>query len=114
MQMWRQQISSVLSGAPLKRGTAAYWLWSFGGIVLLPVFGCLLLLPLRAAVSPTDVAMLLLLWISVMALLFGKTPALLTTLWSVLLLNWCFVPPYYTLDVHDTDNFISFFVMAVS
>ncbi len=107
-----QQISSVLSGAPLKPGTAAYWLWSFGGVVLLPVLGCLLLLPLRAAVSSTDVAMLLLLWISAMALLFGKTPALLTTLWSVLLLNWCFVPPYYTLDVHDTSNFISFFVMA--
>ena len=110
--MWWQQISSVLSGAPVKPGTAVYWLWSFGGVVLLPVLGCLLLLPLRAAVSPTDVAMLLLLWISAMALLFGKTPALLTTLWSVLLLNWCFVPPYYTLDVHDTDNFISFFVMA--
>ncbi len=87
-------------------------LWSFAGIVLLPALGCLLLLPLRQAISPTDVAMLLLLWISAMALQFGKTPALLTTFCSVLLLNWCFVPPYYTLDVHDTSNFISFFVMA--
>ncbi len=87
-------------------------LWSVSGILLLPALGCLLLLPLREAISPTDVAMLLLLWISAMALQFGKTPAMLTTLWSVLLLNWCFVPPYYTLNVHDISNFISFFVMA--
>lgn len=107
-----QQFSSVLAGKPVKPDTTAYWLWSGVGILLLPLFGCLLLLPLRTAISPTDVAMLMLLWVSAMALQFGKTPALLTTLWSVLLLNWCFVPPYYTLDVHDTDNFISFFVMA--
>lgn len=107
-----QQFSSVLAGKPVKPDTTAYWLWSGVGILLLPLFGCLLLLPLRSAISPTDVAMLMLLWVSAMALQFGKTPALLTTLWSVLLLNWCFVPPYYTLDVHDTDNFISFFVMA--
>ena len=107
-----QQFSSVLAGTPVKPDTTAYWLWSGVGILLLPLFGCLLLLPLRSAISPTDVAMLMLLWVSAMALQFGKTPALLTTLWSVLLLNWCFVPPYYTLDVHDTDNFISFFVMA--
>jgi K+-sensing histidine kinase KdpD len=107
-----QQFSSVLAGTPVKAATTAYWLWSCGGILLLPLLGCVLLLPLRGAVSPTDVAMLMLLWISAMALQFGKTPALLTTLWSVLLLNWCFVPPYYTLDVHDTNNFISFFVMA--
>ncbi len=107
-----QQFSSVLAGTPVKSDTTAYWLWSGGGVLLLPLVGCLLLLPLRSAISPTDVAMLMLLWVSAMALQFGKTPALLTTLWSVLLLNWCFVPPYYTLDVHDTDNFISFFVMA--
>lgn len=88
------------------------WLGWGAGILVLPALGCLLLLPLRQAISSTDVAMLLLLWISAMALQFGKTPAMLTTLWSVLLLNWCFVPPYYTLDVHDTNNFISFFVMA--
>ena len=87
-------------------------LWSVSGILLLPVLGCLLLIPLREAISPTDVAMLLLLWISAMALQFGKAPAMLTTIWSVLLLNWCFVPPYYTLNVHDISNFISFFVMA--
>lgn len=87
-------------------------LWSVSGILLLPALGCLLLLPLREAISSTDVAMLLLLWISAMALQFGKTPAMLTTIWSVLLLNWCFVPPYYTLNVHDVSNFISFFVMA--
>lgn len=90
--------------------TSGFGLWSVAGILLLPALGCLLLLPLRGAVSPTDVAMLMLLWISAMALQFGKAPAMLTTLWSVLLLNWCFVPPYYTLVVHDTKNLISFLV----
>ena len=45
-------------------------LWSVSGILLLPALGCLLLIPLREAISSTDVAMLLLLWISAMALQF--------------------------------------------
>ncbi|WP_306522324.1 DUF4118 domain-containing protein [Rheinheimera sp.] len=79
---------------------------------LLPVLLTALLIPLREQISSTDVAMLQLVWISWMAQRYGKTLAIATTLVSVLVLNWCFVPPYYTLDVHDTRNLISFVVMA--
>lgn len=79
---------------------------------LLPVLFTAMLIPLREQISSTDVAMLQLVWISWMAQRYGKTLAIATTLVSVLALNWCFVPPYYTLDVHDTRNLISFVVMA--
>lgn len=95
-------------------------LWLFSGnswrgwfsATLLPVLFTAMLIPLREQISSTDVAMLQLVWISWMAQRYGKTLAIATTLVSVLALNWCFVPPYYTLDVHDTRNLISFVVMA--
>ena len=79
---------------------------------VLPVLFTALLIPIREQISSTDVAMLQLVWISWMAQRYGKTLAIASTLVSVLALNWCFVPPYYTLDVHDTRNLISFVVMA--
>lgn len=87
--------------------------WRYLAALLVPLAGSLLLLPLRPYLSPTDIAMLMLVWVSLLALEFGALPALLTTVISVLLLNWYYVPPYYTLDVHDSANLVSFVVMAV-
>jgi len=81
------------------------------GTVVIPVLITVLLLPLRDFISPTDVAMLQLLWIAWMAQQFGKSWAIATTVLSVGLLNWCFVAPYYTLHVDDSSNLISFMVM---
>lgn len=81
------------------------------GTVIVPVLITLLLLPLRDLISPTDVAMLQLLWIAWMAQQFGKRWAIATTVLCVGLLNWCFVTPYYTLHVDDSSNMISFLVM---
>jgi len=87
--------------------------WRYLAAFAVPLAGSLLLLPLRSYLSPTDIAMLMLLWVCAMALQFGAVPALLTTLISVLALNWYYVPPYYTLDVHDSANLLSFVVMSV-
>lgn len=87
--------------------------WRYLAAFAVPLAGSLLLLPLRPYLSPTDIAMLMLLWVCAMALQFGAVPALLTTLISVLALNWYYVPPYYTLDVHDSANLLSFLVMSV-
>lgn len=87
--------------------------WAYLAALLSPLAGSLLLLPLRPLLSPTDIAMLMLLWVSLLALEFGAAPALLSTVISVLLLNWYYVPPYYTLDVHDSGNIVSFVVMSV-
>lgn len=81
------------------------------GTGLIPVLITVLLLPLRDFISPTDVAMLQLLWIAWMAQQFGKSWAIATTVLCVGLLNWCFVAPYYTLHVDDSSNLISFMVM---
>lgn len=83
------------------------------GTFVLPLVIVLLCLPLRDWISPTDVAMLQLLWVAWQAQHYGWRWAALTTLVSVLLLNWCFVPPYYTFDVHDASFFISFVVMLL-
>lgn len=88
------------------------WPAALTGTVLIPLLLAWLLLPLRSSISVTDIAMLQLLWIACMAYRFGKGWALSTTLLSVLLLNWNFVPPFNTLHVHDASNLISFVVMA--
>jgi len=89
-----------------------YWP-ELAGTFLLPLLIVLLCLPLRDWISPTDVAMLQLLWVAWQAQQYGWRWASLTTLVSVLILNWCFVPPYYTFDVHDASFFISFLVMVL-
>lgn len=89
------------------------YLPELAGTLLLPLVIVLLCLPLRDWISPTDVAMLQLLWVAWQAQHYGWRWASGTTLVSVLLLNWCFVPPYYTFDVHDASFFISFVVMVL-
>lgn len=89
------------------------YLPELAGTFVLPLVIVLLCLPLRDWISPTDVAMLQLLWVAWQAQQYGWQWASLTTLVSVLLLNWCFVPPYYTFDVHDASFFISFVVMTL-
>jgi len=88
------------------------WPAALTGTVFIPLLLAWLLLQLRSSISITDIAMLQLLWIALMAYRFGKGWALATTLLSVLLLNWNFVPPYNTLHVQDASNLISFVVMA--
>jgi len=81
------------------------------GTIVVPALITVLLLPLRDFISPTDVAMLQLVWIAWMAQQFGKRWSIATTVICVGLLNWCFVVPYYTLHVDDPSNLISFLVM---
>lgn len=96
----------------MRRTLLSGWPAALMGTVLVPLLLAVLLLQLRTRISVTDIAMLQLLWIALMAYHFGKGWALATTLLSVLLLNWNFVPPYNTLHVHDASNVISFVVMA--
>lgn len=84
---------------------------ALAGTVVVPALITVLLLPLRDFISPTDVAMLQLVWIAWMAQQFGKSWSIATTVLCVGLLNWCFVAPYYTLHVDDPSNLISFLVM---
>ena len=77
-------------------------------ILLLVAAGCFLL---RSRLNPTDVAMVLLLADVFVATRYRQGPALLTALFSIVIFDFVFVPPYYTLNVHDTAYFLTFGVM---
>lgn len=80
---------------------------------VVPLLIALALLPARALATTTDVAMLQLLWVTWVAQYAGQRWAVICTLNSVLLLNFLFVEPYYTLFVHHGDYLITFIVMLL-
>jgi two-component system sensor histidine kinase KdpD len=70
-------------------------------------------LALRPVLRTTDVAMLLLLGVVAVAARSSLGPALLASALSILAFNFGFVPPYYSLAVHDTAYLLTFAVMFV-
>lgn len=91
-----------------------YVLWQLMLLALIvPVLIALMLLPGRDFLTTTDVAMLQLLWVTWMAQQAGQRWAVITTVNSVLLLDWFFVEPYNTLYVHQIDYLITFIVMLL-
>ncbi len=72
--------------------------------------GCL---ALRSRLTTVDVAMLLLLGVVVVATRYRRGPSLLASLLSIGAFDFLFVPPYYTLDVHDAAYLLTFIVMLV-
>jgi len=91
--------------------------YAIGQLLLLtlvvPLLIALVLLPARALLTTTDVAMLQLLWVTWIAQQTGQRWAIITTINSVLLLDVLFVEPYYTLYVHQVDYLITFIVMLL-
>jgi two-component system sensor histidine kinase KdpD len=79
-------------------------------VLLLAVGGCLVL---RSRLNPTDVAMVLLLADVFVASRYHQGPALLAALLSIVIFDFAFVPPYYTLDASDSAYFLTFGVMLV-
>lgn len=80
---------------------------------MVPLLITLALLPARALLTTTDVAMLQLLWVTWIAQQAGQRWAIITTINSVVLLDFLFVAPYYTLYVHHIDYLITFIVMLL-
>ena len=93
------------------RNYSQWQLWLLA--VAVPLIIVLALLPARALLTTTDVAMLQLLWVTWIAQQAGQRWAIITTVSSVLLLDWFFVTPYYTLYVHHIDYLITFIVMLL-
>jgi two-component system sensor histidine kinase KdpD len=80
---------------------------SFGIIALASAFGVLL----RPYLRTTDLAMLLLLAVVVVAYRHRRGPAVLASLLSIAAFDFWFVPPYHTLSVHDPAYLLTFGVM---
>jgi two-component system sensor histidine kinase KdpD len=68
-------------------------------------------LALRPYLQPTDVAMLFLLAVVVVAYRYHRGPAIVASLLSIAAFDFGFVPPYYTFNVHNTAFFLTFAVM---
>lgn len=81
--------------------------------LIAPILFVLLLLPFRNWFTPSDVAMLQLLWVTFVAQKKGQRAAVICTLISVLLFDWFFVEPYYTLYIHQIDYLTTFAVMLL-
>jgi two-component system sensor histidine kinase KdpD len=58
-------------------------------------------------------AMLFLLGVVVSATRYRRRPALLTSILAIIAFDFVFVPPYYTLDVHDTAYVLTFAMMLL-
>lgn len=67
-------------------------------------------------ISPTNLVMVYLLTVVVVAVFLGRGPSMLTALLGVLAFDFFFVPPFYTFAVDDTEyilTFISLFIVGI-
>jgi len=86
------------------------YLWSAALCALLTV----VLVPLRPALDLANGVMLYLLATVTAGLRFGRGPALLAAVLSVGLLDFFFVPPYYSMAVDDPRQLVTFGVMLAA
>jgi len=75
------------------------------------------MLPFRAHVNATTVAVALLLAVLFVAIAFGSKPALVASVLAMLGFNFFFLPPYHTFTIADPQNWVAltaFFITAVT
>jgi K+-sensing histidine kinase KdpD len=89
----------------------------YGGALLAVACATIVLLPFRAHVNSTTVAVALLLAVLFVAIVFGSKPALLASLLAMLGFNFFFLPPFHTFTIADTQNWVAltaFFITALA
>jgi len=87
--------------------------WSDYGSAGAIVAGCALLGWLAHAfgLAEANIVMIFLAGVALVATRFGRGPAVAAAATSVLVFDFCFVPPYFTFAVADTEYVITFAVM---
>lgn len=85
------------------------YLWS----VLGTVTGSLLLSPLRNLVELSNIALLYVLSIVVVAVTYGRGPAVLGALLSSLCYAYFFVPPHFSLAITEAQNLLAAVIMLI-
>ena len=85
--------------------------WRYPLAAALCVATTLVLLPLRERLDVANIDMLFLLVVFVVAVRFGRGPAVLAAFLSVALFDFFFVPPYLSFAVADAEYLITFAVM---
>jgi len=89
----------------------------YGGALLAIACATALMLPFRAHVNATTVAVALLLAVLFVAIAFGSKPALVASVLAMLGFNFFFLPPYHTFTIADPQNWVAltaFFITAVT
>lgn len=87
------------------------------GAVLAVAAGTALLAVRREHINSATVGLGFLLVVLFVAILWGSKPALLASVLGVLCFNFFFLPPFYTLTIVDSQNWVSlaaFFITAVA
>lgn len=79
--------------------------------LLLVGLAALLSTTLHAYFSATNLVMIFILAVLIAAVNLGRGPALLTSITGILVFDFFFVPPYFTLNVADTEYLLTFLVM---
>lgn len=85
------------------------YLWAFLGTSL----GTALLSPVRAAIDLSNVALLYVLAVVVMAVSFGRWPAVVTALYSALSFAYVFVPPHFSLAITEIQYLLAALIMLL-
>ncbi len=89
----------------------------YGGALLAIASATVLMLPFRAHVNATTVAVALLLAVLFVAIAFGSKPALVASVLAMLGFNFFFLPPYHTFTIADPQNWVAltaFFITALA
>src|SRR2546423_1058326 len=79
--------------------------------------GTVVLIPFRAHINTTTVALALLLVVLFVAMTIGSKPALLASVLAMFGYNFFFLPPLHTLTIADPQNWIAlaaFFITSVA
>jgi K+-sensing histidine kinase KdpD len=86
----------------------------YGGALLATAGGTILLVPFRAHVNVTTVALALLLAVLFAAIAFGSKPALAASVLGMFCFNFFFLPPYHTLTIADPQNWVALTAFLVT
>lgn len=84
--------------------------FAVGGITLITI----ILAPFHNHINSTTIALGLLLVVLFVATIFGSRPALLASILGVLCFNFFFLPPFYTLTISESQNWIALFAFLAT
>lgn len=71
-------------------------------------------LPFREHVSPTEVALTLLLVVLFSSTLFGSTAGLIASVFGILCFNFFFLPPFHTFNITGPENWLAFGTFVIT
>lgn len=94
----------VAPGRPRPRGPWGLYLKAIAAVLL----ASLVCFPISHALAPTNLVMIYLLVVTVVAYWWGRGPSALASALSVAVFDFCFVPPYYTFAVGDRQYLVTF------